>query len=315
MKIINTPVLSALFTVLSVFTFQQAHAGTQGSGLPNAKAGQCFAKVKVPAKYKTQSRKILQSKATTKRVLAKPAQYRWVNKKVLVQKGRRQNKYQPAQYKKKIERVMIKPATEIWKKGRDAITPIDNMTGQIMCRVKVPAVYKNVEKKMLVHPAKTVQKYIPAVYKTVAEKVRISPDQYKMVHTPARYKMQNYRTKVSDTRYIWQSILCATNVNKALIKPPAKKLKKSSAKKPLKPSVKELIKPEEKKIKIERIIITKEHIEEIQKALQDKGFNPGEFDGEMGVGTVAALHDFQKSRGLPAGQITKDTSRALGLIR
>jgi peptidoglycan hydrolase-like protein with peptidoglycan-binding domain len=35
----------------------------------------------------------------------------------------------------------------------------------------------------------------------------------------------------------------------------------------------------------------------------------------MGAGTAAALKAFQSSRGLPVGVLTKDTFRALGLIR
>lgn len=303
MRIINTSVLSTLFIVLSVSTFQQVHAGASGSNLPNAKAGQCFAKVKVPEKYKTQTQKILLSKAITKRVLVKPAQYRWVDKRVKVQRGRHQDKHQPAQYKTTTKRVMVKPATEIWKKGRDAITRIDNMTGQIMCRVKVPAVYKNVEKKTLIQAAKTVQKYIPAVYKTVKKKVRISPEQYRTVQTPARYKTRSHRVKVSGPRYIWRPILCATNSNRAAV------VKTSFNK-----AASKVIRLKKVKTKA-RIMISKERVEEIQKALKEKGFDPGEIDGQMGLGTVTALSDFQKSRGLPAGKITKDTSRALGLIR
>ncbi len=53
----------------------------------------------------------------------------------------------------------------------------------------------------------------------------------------------------------------------------------------------------------------------IQKALKAKGFDPGSMDGKMGPGTAAALKAFQSSRGLPVGQLNKDTFRALGLIR
>ena len=53
----------------------------------------------------------------------------------------------------------------------------------------------------------------------------------------------------------------------------------------------------------------------IQKALLAKGFDPGSMDGKMGPATAKALKAFQKSRGLPIGQLNKDTFRALGLIR
>ena len=303
MKAHRTTVFKAIiFTALSSFSISQAHAEIHVSGLPNAQAGQCFAKVKVPAKYKTQKRQIILSEATTQRVLVKPAQYRWVDKKVLTQKSRLLKQYKPAEYKKTIKRVMVKPATEVWKEGHGVITRIDNMTGQIMCRVRVPAVYKNVEQKILIQPAKTIQKVIPAVYKTVKTKVRISPDQYKTIHIPARYKTQNYRVKVSDIKYIWRPILCATNSNKSLVKKvPHKAIKPITRKSKVKPKVRKF---------------SKERIESIQTALKNKGFYPDEIDGQMGLTTVSAIKVFQKSRGLPpTGRMTKDTFRALGLIR
>ncbi len=190
------------------------HSVRNNQGLPPAKPGQCFAKVKVPTKYITKTKRILIKKATAKRVLVRAPQYRWVNKRVLVRKASYKNNVIPAQYKTITQRKMVKPAYNTWKKGQGAITRIDNMTGEIMCRVKIPAVYKTVKKRVLIRPAQTVRKYIPAVYKTIKQKQRISSAIYKTVKTPARYKTQNYRVKVGSARYVWRSILCNTNAPK-----------------------------------------------------------------------------------------------------
>ncbi len=190
------------------------HSVRNNQGLPPAKPGQCFAKVKLPAKYITKTKRILIQKATAKRVLVRAPQYRWVNKRVLVRKASYKNNVIPAQYKTITQKKMVKPAYVTWKKGQGAITRIDNMTGEIMCRVKIPAVYKTVKKRVLVKPAQTVRKYIPAVYKTIKQKQRISSAIYKTVKTPARYKTQNYRVKVGSARYVWRSILCNTNAPK-----------------------------------------------------------------------------------------------------
>ena len=53
----------------------------------------------------------------------------------------------------------------------------------------------------------------------------------------------------------------------------------------------------------------------IQAALKSKGYNPGKLDGKMGANTAAALKAFQSSRGLPVGVLSKDTFRALGLVK
>ena len=373
-----------------------------GLGLPAAQPGQCFAKVKVPATYKTQSRRILIQKATATRKLVRAPQYRWMNKKVLVRKASYRTRTLPAQYKTVTKRVMVKPAYNTWKKGHGAITRIDNMTGQIMCRVKVPAVYKNVSRRVLVRKAQTQRTLVPAVYKTVKQKKLVAPAQYRTVRTPARYKTQNYRVKTGSAKYVWRSILCKTNApknyraapkqyRKAVVKrkpvartvykkqyrprqstasginyqdylkvmrakvPKATKMKKSSKKvvtkkRSMKNKMKAKTPPKVKKDVMKKPVINKQEDKKpvtnkqevkkpvvakkseattktpkanskksivfgIQKALKDKGFDPGAIDGKMGPGTAAALKAFQSSRGLPVGQLNKDTFRALGLVR
>ncbi len=356
---------------------------SNGLGLPAAKPGQCFAKVKMPAKYTNKSRRVLIQKAMSKRVLVRAPQYGWVNKRVQTRKAYYKTRTIPAQYKTNIRRVLVKPAYNTWRKGHGAITRIDNMTGQIMCRVQVPAVYKNVSRRVLVRPARNIRTFVPATYKTVKQKKFIAPALYKTVHTPARYKTQNYRVKTSNARYVWRGVLCQTNApkhykkqsyrkapkqykqaprqyrkavvrtapkrqqyhqssgisyssylavmnagssktklnsakkmnKKAVLKKAKKRTVKSSAPKKMMPKM-----TSPKKVKKQVTEQTKKATKQsivsgIQKALKAKGFDPGAMDGKMGPGTAAALKAFQSSRGLPIGQLNKDTFRALGLIR
>jgi len=337
----------------------------KGSGLPPAKPGQCFAKVKVPPKYITKTRKVLVQKPVNKRVLVRAPQYRWVTKKVLVRKPYYKTRVIPAQYKTTVKKVMVKPAYNTWRKGHGAITRIDNMTGEIMCRVTVPAVYKNVTQRVLVRPARTVRTLVPAVYKTIKQKRRVAPALYKTIHRPARYKTQNYRVKVGGARYVWRAVLCKTNApknyRKAAVqrKPVVRSTRKKQYRqsqgityqeylrvmqaKPKKPTAKKtskktVIQPTSKKsatvskapVKMKAPVVTKKAapvqqkskaetkkgiVYGIQQALKSKGFDPGTIDGKMGPGTAAALKAFQSSRGLPVGQLNKDTFRALGLIK
>jgi len=343
---------------------------TRSIGLPSAKPGQCFAKVKVPAKFITKTRRVLIQKATSKRVLTRAPQYRWINKKVLVRKASHKKRVIPAQYRTTTKRVMVKPAYNTWRKGHGPITRIDNMTGQIMCRVTVPAVYKNVKSRVMVRPAQTIKSFVPAVYKTVKQKRMVAPALYRTVQTPTRYKTQNYRVKVGGARYVWRSILCQTNapknyrkaalkrklaakpryrkptgitqeqymkvmnampkkrkksVNKAIVIP--KKVKAPvKAKKPVpakveKPAkvepakVEKVVTKDEKAAKPGKKAMKKNIVFGIQAALKSKGYNPGKIDGKMGPDTAAALKAFQSSRGLPVGILSKDTFRALGLVR
>lgn len=204
------------------------HSVTNTQKLPAAKPGQCFAKVKVPAKYITKSKRILIQKASARRVLVRAPQYRWINKKILVRKATYKTRVIPALYKTVAKRKMVKPAYNTWRKGHGAITRIDNMTGDIMCRVKIPAVYRTVKKRVLVRPVQRVRSYVPAIYKTIKQKHRVSSAIYKTVRRSAKYKTQNYRVKVGEVRYVWKSVLCRTNAPKQYNQTNRKKYKGSS---------------------------------------------------------------------------------------
>ena len=51
----------------------------------------------------------------------------------------------------------------------------------------------------------------------------------------------------------------------------------------------------------------------VQQALVNAGFNPGPVDGVSGAKTRNAIESFQKQNNLPAGKLTKNTLRALGV--
>jgi len=59
--------------------------------------------------------------------------------------------------------------------------------------------------------------------------------------------------------------------------------------------------------------VTTDRITQLQKALRDKGFNPGPIDNVFGAKTKAALIKFQKANGLPVGQLDTQTLEALGV--
>jgi len=59
-----------------------------------------------------------------------------------------------------------------------------------------------------------------------------------------------------------------------------------------------------------------EQVKTVQKALQDKGMDPGPVDGIMGPKTMAALKAFQKDQKLTeSGRLDDQTREKLGLTR
>ena len=78
-------------------------------------------------------------KEASERIEIIPAQYEWVEERVLVEAASSRLVEVPAKYAWQEERVVVKPAHTVWKKGNGPIEKVDNITGEIMCLVEVPA--------------------------------------------------------------------------------------------------------------------------------------------------------------------------------
>jgi hypothetical protein len=181
----------------------------QGIGMPPAQPGQCFAKVNTPAKFKNNVKRVQVSPAVNKRVKVRGPQYTWINKKVLARPATHRNEYIPAVYRNITKKVLVKPAHYAWQKGKTGpVTRIDNMTGEILCRVKIPAVYRTVTQKVVARPAQRVKRYVPAVYRTIKQKKLASPAVFRTIKTPARFVNKNYRVQISGAKQEWKPIVC-----------------------------------------------------------------------------------------------------------
>jgi hypothetical protein len=282
---------------------------------PNAKPGECYARVYVPPTYKTVTEQRLK-RAASERLEVIPAKYEWVEEKVLVKQASQRLETIPAEYGMEEEQVLVKeasyemqdvpatydwveeqvlvkPAETVWKKGRGLIEKIDNTTGEIMCLVEMPAVYKTVKKKVMVTPPTTRRIDIPAEYKTVKKRVMLKPPTTRTIEIPAEYKTikvkklvtppkekritipEEYQTitkteQVTDSRMEWRRVLCETNMSRDVIK-------------------------------------------RIQKALQDAGHDPKYIDGVIGWRTINAIKAYQKEKGLAVGGLTYETIKSLGI--
>ena len=59
--------------------------------------------------------------------------------------------------------------------------------------------------------------------------------------------------------------------------------------------------------------ITTSMVQQVQRALKDRGYDPGPIDNVIGTQTKAALVKFQKANGLPVGNMDFETLKALGV--
>jgi len=298
---------------------QGANDGGANSGdmllPPNAKPGECYARVLTPPTYRTTEKRVLKSpeserieivppkyEMVTEKVLVKeaseeavlvPAEYKWVTEKVLVSEPGEKIVSKPPVYKTVTEKVLVRPAYTTWKKGHGPIQKVDNATGEIMCLVEVPAEYKTISKRVLVEPARTEKVKIPGQYKEVKKRVMVEPPKMVKKKIPAEYKTIQVRKMV-------------TPPQEKRIKIPAKYTTIAEREKVTDASL------EWRPILCETNT-TPQIIADLQRALDKKGYNPGPIDGVIGSETMAAVNAFQKDNKLASGQITLETLKALGI--
>jgi hypothetical protein len=282
---------------------------------PNAQPGECYARVFVPPTYTTRTERVLKTAASerleivparyewveeqvlvqeaSQRMEVVPAAYDWVEERVLVQEASTELTQVPAQYEWQEERMLVKPAHTVWKKGRGPIERVDNITGEIMCLIEVPATYKTVKKRVMTTPPNTRTVEIPAKYDVVRKQVMVKPPEQRVIEIPAKYKTVKIRKQVSppqerkidipaeyesvtkteiaqEGRMEWRRILCETNM-------------------------------------------TPDKITRIQSALLNAGYNPGPIDGEIGWRTQSAFRAYQRDNNLAEGDLTYETIKKLGV--
>lgn len=283
---------------------------------PNAKNGECYSRVLVPAVYGYKTIKI-QVKAKGNDVIVTPAQYGYDEKRVTLREESYSTKIIPATYKYVTKKVLVKPeiisykkvpakfkiekvrvktseSYSTWKKGRGEIEKIDAATGEIMCRIEVPATYTTIERKILASDAKVQKVVTPAVYRTIKTKVLDKPESCVKTKIPAIIKVYKVRKVITEpkvqlvttgkeayktikTKYLvtdgylqWKEILCETNTNSKVVS-------------------------------------------SIQTKLKALKLYNGPIDGIFGSATKIAIKKFQVNNKLSTGALTIDTLKKLGV--
>ena len=284
---------------------------------PNAKAGQCFARVYTPPTYKTESETVLKADAydvvtivpavygleqqtvmtqsETEVLEVIPAVYGWKEEQVLVSPEITELRKVPAVYGFEEEQLLVKPAHSIWKKGTGPITKVNQSTGEIMCLVEVPAVYETVKKRTLVSPETTKQVVVKdAVYKTVKTRIVEQPAKTVTKVIPAVYD------SVAVKKLVEKSSTTSTNI-------PA-----------VYESIQTTSKVDDGYLEWTPILcetnVTGDIIRQLQQALNDKDYKAGPVDGIYGWQTTNAVRKYQKINNMPGdGQLTISLVEALQL--
>ncbi len=184
---------------------------------PNAKPGECYARMWAPPQYRTATERVM-VKAESEQVRIIPARYETVSERVLVKEASSRLEVVPAQYGTETERVLVKAAYTTWKKGTGPIQKVNEATGEIMCLVEVPAEYKTITKQVVKTPATTREAAIPAEYQTVTVRKMVEPAREVRTTVPAEYSTITKTELVSDGKLEWREILCETNMTQGRVR-------------------------------------------------------------------------------------------------
>ena len=282
--------------------------------MPIARAGQCFARVTIqavyetyteetilqpeymgsttiPARYETVDVQVLLEPERTEQVMI-PAVYRTIRETVMVEPERQEPVTVPARWENYTQRVMVRPAYVTWKPGDGVTGRVGPGSGELLCRVEVPAEYAQIQRRRMISaesvrmrtispvtrtgtreemvtPARVEARQVPARYQTVKERRVIESAREEPVLVPAVKRTETLRRVVSPLRTEWQEVLCDTNASRAKIM-------------------------------------------QVQRALSARGYQTTA-DGVFGRDTLTSLERFQRASNLATGHLTLETVRALGV--
>jgi peptidoglycan hydrolase-like protein with peptidoglycan-binding domain len=199
---------------LAVAARADAPVGTPFDALPNARPGECFARVVIPARYETrykdvmvdqgeerigvldarfasQTRDMLIRDAAKRYVVRQPV-YKAVQERVMVRPAYERLEVEAAVYRRVSEQVQIAPARTAWKPGKSladwsGVKDTKNKHGEVYCLAEIPAKTKTVSKRVLVRPARTHTVAVPPLYRTITRHVLVDPGGVEEVPMAAQY--------------------------------------------------------------------------------------------------------------------------------
>jgi hypothetical protein len=176
---------------------------------PNAVEGECYAKVFIPAQYKTITERVMVKDASESLEII-PAEYKWVEERVMVKECSKQLEQTPAEYKTEERTVMVKPGHSGWvlEKTARCSTGDSKEVRDVYCLVNTPPEYKTIQSKCLVKPACVREVIIPAEYETVRRQVVACPARTKKICHAAEFEDIQKTVLVCDAMTKWEHIVC-----------------------------------------------------------------------------------------------------------
>lgn len=288
---------------------------------PEARPGQCFARVTipevaetyteerivapartevrdVPARYEMVDMQVLVKEPTTAQVVV-PGVYRTFTETVEVTPARVEPVVVPAAWQTYTERVMVRPAYVTWKPGTNLYGRTAGATGMsaggagdLLCRVEVPAQYAQVQRRRVVTPESVAARTIPAVTRKVTRQELVTPARVEERAVPAVYQT------VKDRRLVTPATTETVTI------PEVRRTER----------LRRIVSPA--RTEWREVLCgtnaSKAKLAEVQRALNARGFQTAA-DGVFGPATLQSMEAFQRANNLAVGYLTMETVTALGV--
>lgn len=284
-----------------------AEAAERDASFPaTARAGECYVQVRRPAKYRTDTERVLiKEKSVCYEI--KPAVFKDVEKKILVRPESIRYEVIPAKFEKKTvdivkvpefkklsvaeavfkrskEKILTKAATAVWKKGEGTPDGVTNMISQVWCLVREAAEYHEYTRQNVATRAKLKTHDVDAEMDHIPTLVMVRPAKVKEIVEPAQYKTVVVRELVTPA------------ISKEVFVPAEYK------------TVKREVLVQQEQVVWKRVLcdtnLTPDVIHRIQSALKAKKYDCGKVKGKLTAETRQAIAKYQQDYKLAKGAIT-----------
>ena len=316
MKNVILSVVVASIAVPSALVAQDFGSGNLPS---QARPGQCYGRVLVPATYRNEAMSVVtrdayeqvqvsepifradQQSVTTadpyKRFEVTEPTFRTENQTIVTRPEHERLVASPAVLSTRSETVVVREPRLVWRAGSNlsGVRRMDSATGEIFCLVEEAAVTQTVSRVVQVQPSQISRQRVPAQTQTIARRVLVTPASVREVNVPGTYQNVTVHTLVTpaDARRTMMPEQRGT-VNRQVVE--------SGERYEWVPVV------------CENTASGVTSVTAAQRALAAKGFYRGPIDGIVGSRTTHAIREFQRQQGLPGnGSLTIETARRLGL--
>ncbi|MFK7890916.1 MAG: peptidoglycan-binding protein [Granulosicoccus sp.] len=178
--------------------------------------GETMCLVRVPARYETLTKTVLDTPATT-RTETIPAVYETISVKRMVKPAAEQRKDVPAEYTTISKRVKAADPEFFWlSKGEEAKAGA-KPAGREICLTERAAETVNMSQALLSKPVEVESEEIPATFESVKVQKLVSSASERRIVVPARTRTVTSQTQTEPSKLEWRKVLCESNMTPRLI--------------------------------------------------------------------------------------------------